>query len=66
MRFFVILLTDILKLLSLANDTVKRTKNNSKNLSKEMDRDRLFYNGRRIVVELNRIACIGIKMIQSQ
>lgn len=66
MRFFVILLTDVLKLLSLATDTVKRTTNNGKNLSKEMDRDRLFYNGRRIVVELNRIACIGTKMIQSE
>ncbi|APF25797.1 hypothetical protein NPD7_2222 [Clostridium sporogenes] len=65
MRFFVILLT-VLKLLLLATDTVKRTTNNGKNLSKEMDRDRLFYNGRRIVVELNRIACIGIKMIQSE
>lgn len=40
MRFFVILLTDVLKLLSLATDTVKRTTNNGKNLSKEMDRDR--------------------------
>ena len=53
MRFFVILLTDVLKLLSLATDTVKHTTNNGKNLSKEMDRNRLFYNGRRIVVELN-------------
>ncbi len=47
MRFFVILLT-VLKLLLFATDTVKRTTNNGKNLSKEMDRDRLFYNGRRI------------------
>jgi len=65
MRFFVILLT-VLKLLLFATDTVKRTTNNGKNLSKKMDRDRLFYNGRRIVVELKRIACIGIKMIQSE
>lgn len=65
MRFFVILLT-VLKLLLFATDTVKRTTNNGKNLSKKMDRDRLFYNGRRIVVELNRIACIGIKIIQSE
>ncbi len=65
MRFFVILLT-VLKLLSLATDTVKRTTNNGKTLSKEMDRDRVFYNGRRVVVELNRIACIGTKMIQSE
>lgn len=65
MRFFVILLT-VLKLLSLATDTVKRTTNNGKTLSKEMDRDRVFYNGRRVVVELKRIACIGTKMIQSE
>ncbi|GAA0064615.1 hypothetical protein UT300001_31250 [Clostridium sp. CTA-1] len=65
MRFFVILLT-VLKLLLFATYTVKRTTNNGKNLSKEMDRDRLFYNGRRIVVGLNRIACIGFKIIQSE
>ncbi|MDU5116964.1 MAG: hypothetical protein E6223_03100 [Clostridium botulinum] len=45
---------------------MKRTTNNGKNLSKEMDRDRLFYNGCRIVVGLNRIACIGFKIIQSE
>lgn len=65
MRFFVILLT-VLKLLLFATDTVKRTTNNGKNLSKKMDRDRLFYNGRTIVVGLNRIACIGFKIIQSE